>query len=351
MIKDMILGGVAAFFRGEKILGSPLNIQVEPTTYCNQNCKMCIRGSKNTVPRHMEENLLHLIVKKLSPGRIVFTGAGEPLLNPALPEMIGYCVKSRIKTMVSTNLTADGECIGKLLKSGIHLIKVSLDAPDRETYAAVRGEAACFDRVVNNIGLLEKNKPAGTGITLETLIMKDNYEKIPDMVELAGSLNVHRLCFRELQTEGLGEARRNQLVDQFDFTRLKKMLIQAEAKAKTLRIKTNIAEILLRFNEIVDIYSRAVPAGKGASCLLPWLQIFVAVNGDVSPCSALYANSGIASGNIAENSRDEILNGAAIACIRRGFRNGKIAPVCRDCIPRDFRRLLSLTRYTPGYIR
>jgi MoaA/NifB/PqqE/SkfB family radical SAM enzyme len=350
MLKDLLLGGAAALFRSEKILNSPLNVQIEPTTYCNQSCKMCIRSSGKIELRHMEENLLHLTVKKLSPQRIVFAGKGEPLLNPVLPDMVSFCVKSRIRTMVSTNLTAEPATVAKLLDSGVHVIKVSIDAPDPDTYAAVRGETDGFQRVVDNIRAMHQKKSGKAEISFEYLIMKENFEKIPDMIDLAGALGIKRVFFRELQTEGLDEARRKELVDHFDLSRLKMVLSRAEAKARKAGIRTNLRKLLSGFNEIVDIYSRAVPSGRGAACLLPWVQIFVAVNGDLSPCGALYANSGITSGNIAENSRDDILNGTAMVCIRRGFKNGKIAPVCRDCIPRDFSRLIALARFTPGYV-
>ena len=350
MLKDMIMGGAAALLRPEKIRNSPLNVQVEPTTYCNQSCKMCIRSDRKIVLRHMEENLLHLTVKKLSSRRIVFAGRGEPLLNPVLPEMIAYCVKSHVRTMLSTNLTAEPAVIGRLLESGIHVIKVSIDAPDAATYAAVRGDADGFGKVMENVRAIRERRSVKTALSFEYLIMKENFDKIPAMIDLARALKVNRVFFRELQTEGLGEARRKLLIEEFDLAGLRKALSQAGEMARRTGIKTNLRELLSGFNEIVDLYSRAVPTGRGAACLLPWLQVFVAVNGDVSPCSALYTNSNIITGNIAENSRDEILNGAAMTCIRRGFKNGKVAPICRDCFPRDFRRLFSLARFTPAYI-
>lgn len=349
MLKDLILGGTAALIKSERILNNPLNIQVEPTTYCNLKCKMCIRHDSVATPFHMEENILHLAVKKLSPSKIVFAGAGEPLLNPVFPEMVEYCVKAGIKTMVSTNLVIDKTTIDRLLATGIHVIKVSIDAPDRDTYSKVRGKAEHFDKLLDNLTYIQQHKDNQLDLRFEYVIMKDNFDKIPEMLSLAKRMGIRGIYFRELQTEGISEERRKDLMDNFDFSGLKKILQNTAKAAKKMQLETNLEALLYNFDRLTDIYSRETRPDTGASCLLPWLQIFVAVNGDVSPCCALYTNNGVKSGNVVDNSRDEILNGPAMTCIRRAFKNKKLPAVCRDCIPRDFKKLLLITRSLPGF--
>ncbi len=344
MIKDILFSSIAVFFKKDKVHNKPRVIQVEPTTYCNLKCKMCIRNDKVIEPHHMEEKTLHLAVKKLSPEQIVFSGSGEPLQNPHLPEMLNFCSKLKIRTMITTNLVSEKQVIDKILGAGINEITVSIDAPDRNTYAAIRGKADCFDTIIDNVRYINSIKKHFTDLGFEYVIMKENHAKIPAMIDLAHSLNVNRIYFRKLQTEGIKEERRKDLIGNFDLMNLKDILKIANLKASKLKIKTNLRELLVNFNDIVDIYSREVSPESGASCSLPWLQIFIAANGDVSPCSALYTNSNVKSGNIIEHSRDEILNGPAMVCIRRGFKNKKLAPVCRDCIPRDSGRLFNLIR-------
>jgi sulfatase maturation enzyme AslB (radical SAM superfamily) len=169
------------------------------------------------------------------------------------------------------------------------------------------------------------------------------------MISLCEGLGVKRIYFRELQTEGMTEERRKELLDGFDFETLANKLKRALALAKKSGIDTNLADQISQMKKIRRLYNREGGVPLGISCLLPWLQVFVAVNGDVSPCCSLYTNSGVKTGNVVENSRDELLNGAAMACVRRGFRKKNVARVCHDCIPRDFRKLATMRRVLPGF--
>jgi MoaA/NifB/PqqE/SkfB family radical SAM enzyme len=84
------------------------------------------------------------------------------------------------------------------------------------------------------------------------------------------------------------------------------------------------------------------PDKKDTVCLSPWISLYIDINGEVSPCLGLF-KSGIRAGNVLENSRDELLNGPVMTCIRRGFRHGNTSPACGLCGPSGgFRRLFRL---------
>ncbi|MFH0918999.1 MAG: radical SAM protein [Fibrobacterota bacterium] len=347
MIKDMALAAFSAFFKTDRIRHAPLNVQLEPTTACNLNCRMCIRPDSVEKASHMEESVFHLAMKKLSPPRIVFAGAGEPLLHPRLFNMIGFCRTHGVRTMMSTNLVTCRETVDRLIEQGPHVLKVSIDAADAATYRAVRGTDA-FAQILGNVRALVQGTQGKMEVRFEYVLMKENMAGLADVVSLADGLGVKRVYFRELQTEGMTEERRKELLDGVDFGLLRKSLTTAAARARELHIETNLRDLLSQFKRIQRLYARD-NAAAGTGCLLPWLQLFVAVNGDVSPCCALYTNSGVKTGNVVENSRDELLNGAAMVCVRRGFRKKRVAPVCRDCIPRDFRKLSAMRRALPGF--
>jgi len=348
MLKDLLLAGVSAFLKTDRIRHAPLNLQLEPTTVCNLNCRMCIRRDSVTAPSHMEENVFHLALKKLGPPRIVFAGAGEPLLHPRIFDMIRFCEDSGIRTMMSTNLVTEPATFERLIAQGPRVLKVSIDAPDAATYLAIRGTDV-FSKVLQNVRALVKGAAGRTEVRFECVLMKENIGRLPDMISLCDGLGVKRVYFRELQTEGMAEDRRKSLLSGFDFELLRRNLDVAQKLARNLGIDSNLADQLSQLKKLKRLYAREGGASLGASCLLPWLQLFVAVNGDASPCCALYTNSGVKTGNVVENSRDELLNGAAIVCVRRGFRQKTVAAVCRDCIPRDFRKLSAMRRALPGF--
>ena len=342
MIKDSLLGITVALLKSDKILNSPLALQIEPTTYCNLQCKMCIRSEKVITPVHMTEPVFKHAMNKLTPLRVVFAGTGEPLLNPIISEFVDYCTRKSIPSLMSTNLSMDVEPAIAVLKAGLATLYISLDAPNRDTYAAVRGNGDYFDKITANIRELVSRPGKKYDIRLAYVIMKENMNGIVDFIELAKSLGISSVYFQVLQTEGMTEERRKGLLEDFNFTELKKLMKNGIITAKKFKITTNLIELLDGFNSLMDIYNRTTLPSLGSSCILPWLQMFINVMGDVSPCCALTTNGDIKTGNVIDNSRHELLNGVAIKCIRKGFREGNLAPICRDCIPRDFRKLIKM---------
>ncbi len=349
MLKNKISAIFSSIFKRENIFHSPLNIQIEPTTACNLRCKMCIRNDKISSPTNMNETTFNITMQKLTPERVVFAGAGEPLLNPSICYMVSYCASRKIPTLMSTNLSLDYTKAIEVFSAGLSTLKISLDAPNKETYGAIRGNEDNFDIVINNIRRITDNRGDKQDIRLEFVIMKENFALIPDFIRLTKSLSIRRVYFRELQTEGMEEDRRKELLKDFDFVSLRKILIKGMEEARRLCIDTNLKEIIAGYNNLVDIYCRTAPASLGSSCLLPWLQLFVAANGDTAPCCAMYINGGIKTGNVLENNREEILNGIAAKCIRKGFKNENTPPVCRDCIPRDLKKLLRMSNLLPKF--
>jgi sulfatase maturation enzyme AslB (radical SAM superfamily) len=70
--------------------------------------------------------------------RIYLTNWGDPLIHPEMAEMIRYTHSKDKHTAITTNGTAlDRELSRELIKSGLDLIKISVDG-DKETYQKIR---------------------------------------------------------------------------------------------------------------------------------------------------------------------------------------------------------------------
>jgi len=348
MIRDLVSGFFSVLFKTDRIRHSPLNLQIEPTTHCNLNCRMCIRRDVVKQPSHMDESVFHTAIKKLNPHRVVFAGSGEPLLHPQMPDMIRALKSRRIRTMISTNLMVGTERLDSMLDAGVDVIKISIDAADEATYLRIR-ENGDFRRLLGNIRFLSRGGKPGPDLRFEYVLMKENIEGLPALIDLAADHGIRRAYFRELQTFGMAEPRREGLLTGFDFDRLRAALAGAAVRAKSRGVRTNVKELLAHLGAIRELYSMRLSSAFSARCLLPWLSAFVSVNGDVAPCCALLINAGVRTGNVMENSRDELLNGPAMVCIRRAFRTGRVSPVCRDCLPRDLPRLFTMIKSLPRY--
>ena len=66
----------------------PIHIQLEPTTYCNLDCKACKRIEHIQQANHLNLENFMSILKQIHLQKISFSGEGEPLMHPHLFEMI-----------------------------------------------------------------------------------------------------------------------------------------------------------------------------------------------------------------------------------------------------------------------
>ena len=131
----------------------PTFVSVEPANYCQLRCPECPvgqRGSRSdTSPSASHQDprrLLSLdafrrILAQVqgSAHTMQFYFQGEPLLNPALPEMIALAHQAGLYTIVSTNAQAlTQDMAERLVVAGLSRIIVSIDGFTPESYAAYR---------------------------------------------------------------------------------------------------------------------------------------------------------------------------------------------------------------------
>lgn len=343
----------SVLLKPEKVNHNPVHIQLEPSNYCNLKCKMCIRDNIKANNKNMSFEEYKKIISQIKPGKITFAGSGEPTINKELFKMIKYAGEKNISTMISSNMSllnnGDAE---ELVKSGLKVVKVSIDAATRQTYLNVRGED-CFEKIIYNIsGIVSAKRKEGFNtpqIRFDYVILKDNINEMSEVIKLAKNIGVNTVYFRPLQKVGLKEKTQKELTENFDIKAMRKILLETGRIARELNIFTNTGEILKNINYYNELYElRLPPVNK--MCLLPWLQTFVAANGDVSPCCALYFNEGFKIGNIFEESFKNIWNGENYRDVRKKFKKHKVLNICRDCVPRDITTLLSMIKFVPKFM-
>lgn len=131
----------------------PVFVSIEPANFCQLRCPECPVGQRASLPDTPDSVQTKRPRQLLSPDAfrtiltqiqstahtVQFYFQGEPLLNPALPDMIALARRVGMYTIVSTNaqaLTAD--MAERLVVSGLNRIIVSIDGFTPESYAAYR---------------------------------------------------------------------------------------------------------------------------------------------------------------------------------------------------------------------
>jgi radical SAM protein with 4Fe4S-binding SPASM domain len=169
--------------------GGPVTVTVECTAKCNLACPMCVRATTYFPPRDMD---LSLFQKIIDDGKdcLEFAaayGAGEPLLNPDLAQMIAYCRQRGIPTGISTNATILSETVSRnLMAAGLNCIIFAFDGATRKIYEKYR-TGSDFDSVRENIlRFLQIKREMHSDIfcILQMVRLRDNKHEVPDLLRM-----------------------------------------------------------------------------------------------------------------------------------------------------------------------
>jgi MoaA/NifB/PqqE/SkfB family radical SAM enzyme len=180
--------------------------QIEPTLLCSLACVMCPWSELRQSGSQMEWGTFSRIQAHLRLAEAVdFTGGGEPLLHPRLPEMVRAAKEAGCRTGFSTNgvrLTA--ELAQALLAAGLDWISFSVDAATAELYERIR-QGANFEQVIGNIARLSELKSRLGSRTPEIMMVfvmmsgdPDNVHELPDFVRLAHRLGAEQVIAKNL---------------------------------------------------------------------------------------------------------------------------------------------------------
>jgi len=173
----------------------PRVITVEPTTRCNMRCAMCVKSSMD--PRAPEGDLSLAVFKRLesclpNAARVIFSGVGEPLLNPELPEMIAFARRhlppESSVAMQTNGLLLKPENALALVDAGLDTVCISLDSLDAADGESLHGAARieAVDQAFKHLGDASKALGKGLRLGIEIVLMRGNVHALAELVRYAG---------------------------------------------------------------------------------------------------------------------------------------------------------------------
>lgn len=148
-------------------LDAPFSIQVFPVYACNLACAYCIhsvppekRGfiaSKTVLDIGLYRKFVADLKEFPRPLKMLrFAGTGEPLLHPAIAEMVACAKEAGVAEsldIVTNGLRLTHDLSAALVEAGLGRIRISLQGLSDEAYAYTK-RAGVFQTLVENIGWL-----------------------------------------------------------------------------------------------------------------------------------------------------------------------------------------------------
>lgn len=160
------------------------------TNFCNLTCRHCYRGSHPQSEHGLDINAMFTIIDRLRKADIRFLviAGGEPLARPDIGDLLKYIGISGFDNVtLLTNGTLVTDKLARLIADYADNVHVSLDGPNEEINAQIRGKGA-FERTINGI---RKLKSAGVKkIKIITSITSANISRLHEMSQIQKELGV-----------------------------------------------------------------------------------------------------------------------------------------------------------------
>jgi len=205
---------------------------------------------------------------------IDFTGGGEPLLQPKLPEWIAEAHAAGCESgFLSNGLLLKKEKLQQILNAGVDWICVSMDGADAQLYEKIR-VGSNFERVCENVAEIAELRTGKVPKTMINFVLMDlNFHQVEDIVRLASQLGVDQLNFKQCEVIR-GESGKGHGLFGAEETKKIRRLKKSLEKARHLAIKLNIATTAFAFT----------PTERSVCEQDPRDSLFVRYDGLAAPC-------------------------------------------------------------------
>lgn len=294
-------------------LDAPYTIYIEPTRYCNLKCFYCMHGTRGRQGGaleqmgfrliNMEETLYGKIVDDImkfpvQPKRIVFSGLGEPLMNPELPHMLHMLRKEGYEgrlDVITNGVLLSHQMADELIESGISRMQISIQGITQEHYAENCGVPVKIDQLCENIRYFyEKKEDAQVYVKIIDAELRNQdeenlfYELFGDICD---SIYIEHLIVLEQQMGDHGG----------------------------------------RVDHSRNLSNEEIKEWK--CCAVPTYHLQIGVEGDVFPCPVVGLPIGFAMGNVKDSSLSDIWKSEKRKQFILSHLKGKKEqlPVCKTC--------------------
>jgi MoaA/NifB/PqqE/SkfB family radical SAM enzyme len=322
----------------------PRFVQIEPVGQCNLRCQMCPviyreDGPPYGPPAFMAfETFTALIEQFAGVEELQLQGLGEPMMHPRFFDMVAHAAARGIQVSTNSNMTllppARAEAC---VRSGLARLHVSIDGARAETFERIRRRAH-LDRVLRNVRALvdarDRLGRATPRLHVVTVLMRQNLEELPQVVELAASLRAEEVFVQHLAHDFGEETMPPRYRPMRQFVEEQTLLGEAPERVEAcFRAARDAAAAYGVGLRLPRVRPREHPPGTPgrARCDWPWRGAYVSYQGFAMPCCMVATPDRASFGDMAKDGVRPVWHNAGYAEFRRRLDSGEPPAVCRSC--------------------
>jgi MoaA/NifB/PqqE/SkfB family radical SAM enzyme len=255
--------------------------QIELTTRCPLQCKMCIRRESadwqyQDMPLEDFRKILPYLAEVET---VVLEGWGESLLHKDLSQCIRLVKKEGSQVgFVTSGMGLTKHRVTELIEAGLDFVGFSISGVTPETHDAIRVNSH-LPEVLNAIRLFHEEK-ARLGslrpkIHVVFLMVQDNIEEVPSVPSFAKEIGIEEVVLTNIcHTINAWQETQRVFVWESVRNKYEEIVKQAEANARKLSIRLKRPSL-----SAIDVpLCEENPLGN----------LYISAEGEVSPCVYLY---------------------------------------------------------------
>jgi MoaA/NifB/PqqE/SkfB family radical SAM enzyme len=295
---------IAAIASGDATAG-PTHAEIDLTDRCNVACYFCNQQDVRTTQQLPLDKIFSLLEELVAGGlrSVRLSGGGDPLAHRDVGKVVARLTELGVNVdNVNTNAALlDPGIADRLIENGCRELIVSLNAVDAADYhRMMQVRPAIFDKVLANVRRFVEQRGQRTlpVVTVQFLIDRENYRRIPEMYELGRSLGADRITISPVQDIPLERIEHHILLAPDDRVLVMpyfEEVLTADRDAHLLSLFGPYPA----WNEALDqIRSRLATAGpapaiassfkeSNGACFFGWYSATIRGNGDLYPCCLL----------------------------------------------------------------
>jgi MoaA/NifB/PqqE/SkfB family radical SAM enzyme len=295
---------IAAIAAGDATAG-PTHAELDLTDRCNVACYFCNQQDVRTTRQLPLEKVFSLLDELKAGGlrSVRLSGGGDPLAHRDVAKVLARLTALGVNVdNVNTNGALLDPGIGeRLIDNGCRELIVSLNAVDAADYhRMMQVRPAIFDKVLANVrGIIaQRGERPLPVVTVQFLIDRENYRRIPEMYALGRGLGADRITISPVQDIPLERIDHDLLLAPQDSVLVMPYFAEVLAADRDASLLSLFGPFPAWNEGLDEIRRRLATAGpatatassfkeKNGACFFGWYSATIRGNGDLYPCCLL----------------------------------------------------------------
>lgn len=320
----------------------PMAAYLNLTERCNLKCIFCELGARENIDSGNELSSQEIcrIVKELSDWGVdnIFLGGGEPFMRQDLWDILEYTASGNIviRQILTNGILLDGLTLHQIsiLKRSVKTLSISLDSQDPQLHDYIRGRSGGFAKIKRFLENRDDGSPPEVYIT--SVITKDTYKGMPELVRFASCYNVNHIGFQPVNFysnyphhKAIENKDRFLLSGEEEIKQLQEAVERAISISRALKVSTNLRFISF----FIKNYFLLARTGRyffdglinNFICSNVFNHICIDSRGNLLMCNLLPKTDNIINKDLKEAWRQNALN------MREWSRRRSFYPECQSC--------------------